>query len=170
MSKYFFERHEQGYAGIKSKVTITCTLPYCNKQSSKYKGAGSRLCEHHQSLLREYGGPARMDRPWTFNKKKMCEICGHNPWEHTKVKLIDDELIRDRVAWGMLFVDHIETQRDGGSHCNQNTQTLCLDCNMIKSTLAGDLVPKKLYKNKNDYYKVMEQLKPHYNKVFNQIT
>ena len=105
---------------------------------------------------------------WTFNKKKYCELCGHNPWEHPKVKLIDDELIKDRVAWGMLFVDHIETQRDGGSHCDQNTQTLCLDCNMIKSTLAGDMVPKKLYKDKKEYYKVLERLKPHYNKVFNQ--
>ena len=169
MSRHFFERYKQGYAGIKNTITTTCTLPYCNERSSKYKGAGSRLCEYHQSLLREYGGPARMDRPYTFHKKQQCEICGHDPWQHPKVKLIEDDLIRDRVAWGMLFVDHIETRRDGGGHCDQNTQTLCLDCNVIKSTLAGDLVPKKLYKDENEYNKVLEQLKPHYNKVFNQI-
>jgi len=167
MSKHFFQRYIQGYAGIKTSLTSTCLLPYCNENSSKYKGKGSRLCEQHQSLLREYGGPARTDRPWTFHKKKQCDICNHNPWEHPKVKLIDNELIRDRVAWGMLFVDHIETQRDGGSHCDQNTQTLCLDCNMIKSTLAGDLVPKKLYKDKKDYYNVLARLKPFYDKVFN---
>jgi len=167
MSKHFFQRYIQGYAGIKTSITATCLLPYCNENSSKYKGKGSRLCEQHQSLLREYGGPARTDRPWTFHKKKQCDICNHNPWEHPKVKLIDNELIRDRVAWGMLFVDHIETQRDGGSHCDQNTQTLCLDCNMIKSTLAGDLVPKKLYKDKKDYYNVLARLKPFYDKVFN---
>ncbi len=167
MSKHFFQRYIQGYAGIKTSITATCSLPYCNETSSKYKGKGSRLCEQHQSLLREYGGPARTDRPWTFHKKKQCDICNHNPWEHPKVKLIDNELIRDRVAWGMLFVDHIETQRDGGSHCDQNTQTLCLDCNMIKSTLAGDLVPKKLYKDKKDYYNVLARLKPFYDKVFN---
>jgi hypothetical protein len=167
MSKHFFQRYIQGYAGIKTSITATCSLPYCNENSSKYKGKGSRLCEQHQSLLREYGGPARTDRPWTFHKKKQCDICNHNPWEHPKVKLIDNELIRDRVAWGMLFVDHIETQRDGGSHCDQNTQTLCLDCNMIKSTLAGDLVPKKLYKDKKDYYNVLARLKPFYDKVFN---
>ena len=168
MSQHFFQRYIQGYAGIKTSITATCSLPYCNENSSKYKGRGSRLCEQHQSLLREYGGPARTDRPWTFHKKKQCDICNHNPWEHPKVKLIDDELIRDRVAWGMLFVDHIETQRDGGSHCDQNTQTLCLDCNMIKSTLAGDMIPKKLYKNKDDYYNVLTQLKPHYKKVFGE--
>jgi len=166
MSKHFFQRYIQGYAGIKTSITATCSLPYCNENSSKYKGKGSRLCEQHQSLLREYGGPARTDRPWTFHKKKQCDICNHNPWEHPKVKLIDDELIRDRVAWGMLIVDHIETQRDGGSHCDENTQTLCLDCDMIKSTLAGDMVPKKLYKNEDDYYSVLTQLKPHYKKVF----
>lgn len=168
MSQHFFQRYIQGYAGIKTSITATCSLPYCNENSSKYKGRGSRLCEQHQSLLREYGGPARTDRPWTFHKKKQCDICNHNPWEHPKVKLIEDELIRDRVAWGMLFVDHIETQRDGGTHCDQNTQTLCLDCNMIKSTLAGDMVPKKLYKNKDDYYNVLTQLKPHYKKVFGE--
>ena len=168
MSKHLFERYEIGFAGTKKTVTTKCTLPYCNEWSSDFKGPGSRLCEEHQSLLREYGGPARMDRPWTFNKTRYCELCGHNPWEHPKVKLIDNELIQDRVAWGMLFVDHIETQRDGGSHCDQNTQTLCLDCNMIKSTLAGDMVPKKLYKDEKEYYSVLERLKPYYNKVFNQ--
>ena len=166
MSKYFFTRHKQGYQGIKKSVSTTCSLPYCNDTSSVYKGAGSRLCEHHQSLLREYGGPARQDRPWTFNKKRSCELCGHDPWKHPKVRLIDNELIRDRVAWGMLFVDHIETQRDGGSHCDSNTQTLCLDCNMIKSTLAGDMVPKKLYKNIKEYNSVLRRLRPHYQKVF----
>ena len=166
MSKHFFERHTLGFKGTKKTVTTKCTLPYCNEWSSDFKGPGSRLCEEHQVLLREYGGPARLDRPWTFHKKKYCELCGHNPWEHPKVKLIDDELIRDRVAWGMLFVDYIETQRDGGSHCDQNTQTLCLDCNMIKSTLAGDMVPKKLYKDEKEYYSVLERLKPFYDKVF----
>mgnify|MGYP003951230721 FL=1 len=179
MSKYFFERLEQGYAGEKDlKIYFTngdvhdkarkkCSVSYCNNVETKYKGVGSTLCETHQARLREYGGPARMDRPWTFNKKRCCDLCGHDPWKHPKVKLIDDELIRDRVAWGMLFVDHIETQRDGGSHCDQNTQTLCLDCNMIKSTLAGDMVPKKLYKDENEYHSVLERLEPHFNKVFN---
>lgn len=166
MSIHFTQRLKQGYAGTKTHISIKCRLPYCNKLASKYKGKGSYLCEHHQSLLREYGGPARSDRPWTFHKKKCCDVCGHNPWKHPMVKKIKDELIRDRVAWGMLIVDHIETQRDGGEHHEENTQTLCLDCNLIKSMLAGDMVPRKLYKNQSDYDKIIETLKPHYDKVF----
>lgn len=168
MSRYFFERHKVGFAGTKKTVTTKCTLPYCNEWSSDFKGPGSRLCEKHQSLLREYGGPARMDRPWTFHKKRTCDMCGHNPWEHPLVKKIDDELIRDRVAWGMLFVDHIHTQRDGGNHSEENVQTLCLDCNVVKSTLAGDLVPKKLYTTEQDYYNILDKLKPYYTKVFEE--
>ncbi len=166
LSKHFSQRHTIGSWGRKKYISAKCPLPYCDQQSSPYKGPGSRLCENHQRLLREYGGPGRVDRPWTFHKKKECDICGHNPWFHPKVQLIDDELIRDRVAWGMLFVDHIETQRDGGGHHANNTQTLCLDCNMIKSTLAGDMIPKKLYKDKTEYDNIIEKLKPHYEKVF----
>ena len=82
------------------------------------------------------------------------------------VKQIDDELIRDRTAWGMLIVDHIHTQRDGGSDAPENCQTLCKNCNDIKSTLAGDLIPKKLYKNPKDHEYIMSKLKPHYLKLF----
>jgi len=117
-------------------------------------------------MLREYGGPARTDRPWTFNKKRTCECCGHNPWKHPMVKKIDDDLIRDRVAWGMLIVDHIHTQRDGGNNRPENCQTLCLDCNQIKSTLACDTMPKKLYKNESDYTNIVNQLRPYYKKLF----
>ena len=169
MSRYFFQRLTQGYLGTKKKPSkAICRLPYCNQSASQYKGPGSQLCETHQAQMREYGGPGRLDRPWTFHKKATCDKCGHNPWEHPLVKKIDDDLIQDRVAWGMLFVDHIHTQRDGGDHSEQNVQTLCLDCNVIKSTLAGDLVPKKLYSNEQDYQNILDKLKPHYEKVFEE--
>lgn len=174
MSKFFFERLNLGYAGIKGEKTqryyedahITCSLEYCNNTKTKYKGIGSHLCEHHQSLLREYGGPGRYDRPWTMHKKRHCDFCGETPWDHPKVKQIEDELIRDRVAWGMLIVDHIHTQRDGGNHGPDNVQTLCLDCNQIKSTLACDTMPKALYANEEDYNTIKQQLKPHLDKLF----
>lgn len=169
MSRYFFQRFEQGYAGVKKTVSTKCSLPYCNETSSKYKGAGSRLCEHHQSLLREYGGPGRMDRPYTMHKKKVCECCGHDPWQHPMVKQIDDELVRDRVAWGMLIVDHIHTQRDGGCDSEENVQTLCLDCNQIKTTLACDSMPKALYNDEKEYYSIIERLHPHYEKLFGEL-
>lgn len=166
MSKYFFDRLEVGYKGEKTVSTGVCNLSYCTNPRTTYKGIGERLCEKHQRLMREYGGPGRTDRPYTFNKSKTCDCCGLNPWEHDMVKQIDDELIRDRTAWGMLIVDHIHTQRDGGSDAPENCQTLCKNCNDIKSTLAGDLIPKKLYKNPKDHEYIMSKLNPHYLKLF----
>ena len=166
MSKHFFERLEQGYVGVKKSISCKCRLEWCNSPVSKYHGVGSLLCEEHQLLMREYGGPGRTDRPWTFNKKRTCECCGHDPWEHPMVKRIEDELVRDRVAWGMLIVDHIHTQRDGGSDAPENCQTLCLDCNQIKTTLAGDSMPKALYNNDAEYNSILDRLRPHYKKLF----
>lgn len=166
MSKHFFERLVQGYAGEKKTVSCKCRLMWCDKPASKFKGVGSQLCEEHQGYMREYGGPGRTDRPWTFNKKRTCECCGHDPWKHPMVMMIEDELVRDRVAWGMLIVDHIHTQRDGGGDSPDNCQTLCLDCNQIKTTLACDSMPKALYKDEEDYYSVIQRLRPHYEKLF----
>lgn len=167
MSQYFFNRLSQGYAGEKQSVSAKCKLPWCNSHASKYKGAGSSLCEEHQLLLREYGGPARIDRPWTFNKRKSCDFCGYNPWQHSKVKQIDNELIKDRVAYGMLIVDHIKPQKYKGGDHPENCQTLCLDCNQIKTTLAGDSMPKDLYKDAEVYENIKTQLKPWLDKLFN---
>lgn len=166
MSKFFFERHEPGYAGVKKTVSTTCSLKWCNEPASKYKGYGSRLCEHHQRLMREYGGPGRTDRPWSFNKKRTCECCGFNPWEHENVKKITDPLIKDRVAWGMLIVDHINTQRDGGGDAPENCQTLCLDCNQIKTTLAGDSMPRARYKDEEKFIEIKERVLVQYRAVF----
>jgi hypothetical protein len=166
MSKHFFNRHTQGYKGKKQTISGTCTLPWCCNLKTKFKGIGSNLCEQHQLLMREYGGPARLDRHWTFNKKSICEFCGKDPWQHPKVLQISDELIRDRVAWGMLIVDHIETQRDGGRDGPDNCQTLCLDCNQIKTTLACDSMPRALYNCEKEYQSIKERLAPYLYKLF----
>ena len=70
MSKYFFDRLEVGYKGEKTVSTGVCNLSYCTNPRTTYKGIGERLCEKHQRLMREYGGPGRTDRPYTFNKSK----------------------------------------------------------------------------------------------------
>jgi hypothetical protein len=166
MSKHLFERLVQGYKGEKQSVSIKCKLEFCDNPATKYKGRGENLCEQHQAMLREYGGPARIDRPWTFQKKRYCEKCGHNPWDHPMVKSIDDELIRDRIAYGMLLVDHITAQRDGGQHHAENTQTLCFDCNHVKTTLAGDSLPKALYSDPAAVNKIKKKLSPYFQKLF----
>ena len=166
MSKFFFERLHQGYAGEKYSTSIKCSLPWCKEWATFNKGVGERYCDHHQGLLREYGGPARTDRPWTFNKKSCCDYCGKDPWQHPKVKQISDELIRDRVAWGMLIVDHIIPQKYEGGDAPENCQTLCLDCNQIKTTLACDSMPRALYNDKSEYESVKQKLKPWLEKLF----
>jgi len=174
MSRYFFERLELGYKGVKGEKTqrhyennnVQCSLKFCNKTKTKYKGIGSHLCEEHQHILREYGGPGRYDRPWTMNKKACCDYCGKDPWQHPKVKQIDDNLIRDRVAWGMLIVDHIVPQKYEGGDAPENCQTLCLDCNQIKTTLACDSMPRALYKDKSEYQLIKQRLKPWLDKLF----
>ena len=166
MSRFFFERMEQGKQGIKQKVRGTCMLDFCTNPRTHFKGPGERLCEHHQGLMREYGGPGRTDRPWTFNKKNYCEMCGMNPWEHPLVKQIQNPLVKDRTAQSLLIVDHINTRRDGGCNSEGNTQTLCQTCNEIKTVLAGDRIPKALYNNEESYRKVHEVLDPIYETVF----
>ena len=176
MSKHLFERLEIGYNGVKSRNTINknrsdekrCNLPWCENPVSIYKGVGSRLCETHQRMMREYGGPGRTDRPYTFNKKPHCEKCEINPWKDDPlIKLIGDPLIRDRLAWGMLIVDHIHTQRDGGNDWPDNCQTLCMNCNQIKTTLACDSMPRALYSSTEDYEQVVNQLRPWLIKLVN---
>jgi len=159
MSQYFFERSKLGDFGLKKSTRGCCSLEWCSNSRSIFKGPGERLCAPHQIMLREYGGPARLDRPWTFNKKTTCDFCGKNPWDHPMVKKIDDPLVRDRVANGMLIVDHIHTQRDGGNDHPDNCQTLCLDCNQIKSTLACDTMPKSLYKDEKEMQKLVKAYK-----------
>ena len=171
MSKYFFERLVQkDLPKKKNKTSCKCLLPWCKEPVSSYRGPGSRFCETHQGLMREYGGPARTDRQYTFNKKCSCDFCGFNPWDHPVVQRITSKLVRDRVAWGMLIVDHIVPQKYAGSNDPSNCQTLCLDCNQIKTTLACDSMPKALYKDPKDYYAVKSALKEYHDQCFNETT
>lgn len=175
MSKYFTERLTVGYAGKKSDLLIleeqnlTCDIPGCGSSRTHYHGRGRNLCGHHQSRMREYGGPGRLDRPYTFHKKTCCEVCGHNPWEHPMVKLIEDELVRDRVANGMLIVDHKNPQKNGVDHTEENTQTLCLDCNLIKTTLSCDFMPDSHFADKTKIESLKEKLRPVYEKIFDLV-
>lgn len=168
MSKYFFEKLKQGYAGKKTKTSGCCNLTWCNKPRSQYKGVGSQLCEEHQNMMREYGGPARMDRKYTFNKKSCCEWCEYDPFKNPKIKqvLSINELVGCRTAWTQLIVDHIVPQKYGGSDAPDNCQTLCKNCNDIKTILSGDTAPRALYKNEEDYQAVHNLLKPIAEKVF----
>lgn len=174
MSKYFSTRLTQGYAGTRSTATLakyqrehkTCALPWCTRHKSKYLGHGKSLCEQHQAMLREYGGPARLDRHWTFNKHSSCDCCGFDPWQQAHIQKISDPLIRDRVAWGMLIVDHIHTQQAGGSDHPANCQTLCLICNQLKTALSADTMPACRYNDCSQLEEIRAKLRPFYTAIF----
>ena len=169
MSKFFSEKLTVGYAGKKKTASGCCDLSWCNKPRTLFKGPGSKLCEEHQSNMREYGGTGRTDRLWTFNKKHVCELCGFDPQQHPLVKRIDNKLVQFRTAMSLLTVDHIKTRRDGGSDHPKNCKTLCITCNEVKTVLHGDRLPKSLYRTTAEYNKVRRLLKPIAEKVFNKL-
>jgi hypothetical protein len=119
-----------------------CELDGCDNPLTHYKGPGSlSLCREHQLRLREYGGPARRDRPWTFWKKDHCEDCGHTPHkDNPKIRELKEPA--DKIlGMMMLHVDHKTVRRDGGNHPN-NLVTLCQECHMLKTYLSGDHIRK----------------------------
>ena len=93
-------------------------------------------------MQREYGGPGRIDRIYTFHKEDACQSCGYDPrkdpwfdnpplpWENEEHKL--------RAMRAMLVVDHIIRQADGGTDIRENTQTFCQNCNTKKSINSKD--------------------------------
>lgn len=148
------------------KLNRTCTAPNCNNILTSYKGPGSqRLCREHQLTLREYGGLARMDRPWTFSRKWTCDWCGYNPKEDSFFDNppipFESELHKIQVQRTTLVGDHIERNIDGGSHCENNVQTLCQNCNAKKTSLYKDfrIRDKKCVKSATPKTKVKKTTK-----------
>lgn len=122
---------------------LTCTVKGCNNPLTRYEGPKSNsLCREHQIKQREYGGPGRIDRPWTFERKWSCDWCGYSPlkdpWFDNPPIPFDNEVHKNQVQRGTLVGDHIERKVDGGSDCSENVQTLCQNCNSKKTSLYRD--------------------------------
>jgi len=121
---------------------IKCELDGCDNPLTHYQGPGSQsLCREHQLRLREYGGPARRDRPWTFWKKDHCEDCGHTPHKDNPKIAELKEPVSKILGMMMLHVDHKTVRRKGGNH-PKNLVTLCQECHMLKTYLSGDHIKK----------------------------
>jgi len=121
---------------LRKRLHTECKLQGCTNHISLYNGPGSRtLCREHQLLLREYGGFARLDRPWTFWKKDHCEECGHDPRTNPLVAEYE-EPVRSVLARMLLDVDHIDGDRTNNQPSNLHTK--CLECHSIKTFTEGD--------------------------------
>lgn len=120
---------------------VRCKLSWCDEPLTKFKGPNDRhLCRGHQIKQREYGGLGRIDRPWTFSRKWVCDWCGYNPKEDLwfETQKWDDEDHKLRTMRNMLVGDHKIRKADGGADDDTNVQTLCQNCNSKKSGLNHD--------------------------------
>lgn len=134
---------------LKEQITkeLTCTLDGCSNPLTQRKGPGqTALCKKHQKLQREFGGPGRLDRPWTFHRKWVCDGCGVDvtqevsrihPGLEDKDPVLFMRLVRSRVIG-----DHQIRQVDGGDDSEENIKSYCLNCNSDKTILSED------YRNK----------------------
>ena len=94
-----------------------CVLDGCTSPLTHFQGPGSQqLCRTHQLRLREYGGPGRLDRHWTFWKKDYCESCGRTPsLDNSKIAKMKEPM-RTVVGRMMLQVDHKHAQKEKNNH------------------------------------------------------
>jgi hypothetical protein len=126
---------------IKNK--LTCSLDGCDKPLSIYEGPGSdSLCRAHQLKQKEYNGLGRLDRPHTFHRKYVCDMCGIDVAERVRNKYptleeTSPELF-NRLCRNQIIGDHIIRRADGGSDTEDNIQSLCLLCNSDKTILSED--------------------------------
>lgn len=141
----------QNFADLKVKSVAqlrkddgkTCSLPGCSDPLTPLTGIGSnKLCKEHQKMQREFGGPGRLDRPWTFQRAEHCIMCGRSMKDHVRENrpgLEESDFIMFSRMWRTLTIgDHKVRQVDGGGDGGDNVQTLCLNCNGIKTVENED--------------------------------
>lgn len=141
-------------AQLKEQITrkIICSIDGCGEPLSMFTGpGGNQLCRKHQLQQREYGGPGRLDRPWTFHREGgICSHCGKNVIEEVNSKypgLVDRDPVLFNKLWrNRIIADHIIRKADGGDHSKKNIQPLCLDCEADKTILGEDYMRSKINK------------------------
>lgn len=128
---------------------VTCCIDGCNELLTMFKGPNdSRLCRKHQIQQREYGGPGRIDRPWTFHREGgVCSHCGKNVIAEVDNKYPglkeSNPALFSRLWRNRIIADHIVRKADGGDDSEENIQSLCLECEADKTILGEDWRPAK---------------------------
>lgn len=116
-----------------------CMLEDCDNDLSIFDGPGGNiLCEEHQLECVEYGGMGKPERPHTFYRGWECNTCGYDPREDPEIMSIEDPYHQVRVARGVMHGDHIKLKSHGGADTEDNINTLCCRCHMIKSYKEKD--------------------------------
>lgn len=119
---------------------IKCMLEDCDEDLTIFDGPGSdSLCRKHQLELVEYGGMGKADRPHTFYRNWVCEVCGYDPREDDlRFGDIDDPYHKVRAMRGVMHGDHQIRKSDGGNDTADNIKTLCVLCHMAKTYKQKD--------------------------------
>jgi hypothetical protein len=122
---------------------LKCTIDGCDNDLTIRKGkCQDLLCDDHHKNQIIYGGIGRMDRPWTFHRTLICDICSKNIRDETIKKYPtleeEDPVLFNRLCRNRTVADHKIRKVDGGKDCSENIQTLCLDCNADKTILNED--------------------------------
>ena len=132
-------------AQVKKELDEVCCIPGCGKFLTQMLGPGSGvLCRDHQINQREYGGMGRIDRPHTFHRDWVCEDCGYNSLEDPRIKDIEDEMVKRRIARVLMHGDHHDERKaDGGEDTKENIRSLCYVCHAKKTIINEDYKNKK---------------------------
>jgi hypothetical protein len=122
-----------------------CKLDGCEESLTIFDGPGSNsYCRDHQLLCVEYGiGMGKADRPHTFYRGWVCTKCQYDPRKDSQFDDIDDEFHKLRCMRGVMHGDHLIRKSDGGSDREENIQTLCCRCHMIKTYKEKDYLKGK---------------------------
>lgn len=126
---------------LKQDCNKVCIVEGCEYPLTTRVGPGDKsLCREHQILMREYGGPGRLDRLHTFHRDPnyVCADCGVSMLEDERLSDIKDEMVKLQIVRYVTHGDHVVSLRDGGDNSAKNIRTLCPMCHGKKTILNGD--------------------------------
>jgi hypothetical protein len=131
------------FSQLLAEEGMLCTIPDCGRPLTTMRGKGSsKYCIEHQLYGTSYGGAGVDGRPHTYQREWVCVCCGKDVQE-TLRKIRpnlekDDPAKFNQISRGLVVGDHIIRKSDGGDDSKENIQSLCLDCDRIKTYESED--------------------------------
>lgn len=138
-------------AMIQADLAQSCAVPFCDAMRTLWDGPGKELCDEHRAMLKEYGGLAVLDKPYSFQREHRCHCCGMD------VRIMAEQrylLLYPEQDWHavpeerknemyrtLMDVDH----KDGNHENNHpdNLWSLCKFCHGVKTAMEQNAVPRK---------------------------
>lgn len=128
-----------------------CVAPDCKHPVTMFRGVGQELCDEHRGMLKEYGGLATLNKPYSFQRVYVCSCCNtdvriaaartyqlqypQGDWE-----LVPEE-IKNETYRTLMDVDHVDGNSDNNDPAN--TVSLCKNCHGVKTVLKRNSVNRR---------------------------